>query len=174
MYFFSLLLPSQKQFKKERIYHPVMLGYVIWRNTNIHWRILAFRLQKIFQQFSTIWRNTYDNILCYFNQCMTIIFVQNKSKKEIRLFCGHTSFSQLLVLWSRTSMEHGFFMGFPWVFSSLFPKNTVWHIPSLSSSLAVHLLCLHFWLSFYNSSYHGFVQYSNTFHLQMLAKKLLK
>lgn len=110
-----------------------MPGYMIWRNTNIHWRILAFRLLKIFQQFSTIWQNKHDNILCYFNQCMTIIFVQNKSKRKFDCFVPTLFFSQWLVLWSRTSMEHGFFMGF---FLHYFPRTLYdiyppFHLPLL-------------------------------------------
>lgn len=148
-----------------------MLGYMTRRKTNIHWRILAFRLQKIFQQFSTIWQNKYDNVLCCFNQCLSIIFVQNRPKKDF-----FDCFVPTLVFPNYLSCgpEQVWTMDFSWGIIFVFPQSIVWHIPSFSSFFAVCLLSIHFWLSFCNSSYHGCLQYSNTFHPQMLAKKLPK
>lgn len=134
----------------------------------MHWMILAFRSQKIFQQFSTIWQNKHHNILCYFNQCMLIIFVQNRPKPEflIVLFLH-----QLFPITSPVVQNKNV----SWViFLVIFQEDCVIYTP-----LFIFPCCASFKYAFLTKvlhlmSYYWFLQYSNAFCPQMLARNLPK
>lgn len=109
-----------------------MLGYMTWRKTNIHWRILAFWLQKIFQQFGAIWQNIHRNILYYFSHYMFNNFCSKQIQKAI-----FDCFVCTLVFPSYISCcpEQAHFTGFlPVIFKE---HHVIYSILPLSSSLAM-------------------------------------